>query len=75
MAFAAYSSLFSSYSRLKASSGQSGLQDHEQARTEATSKIICQYEIPGGGLCRDLNCKDMHLRDLEGEVGEWHSEV
>jgi len=23
---------------------------------------ICQYEIPGGGWCRDEECEDVHLR-------------
>ncbi|THV00854.1 hypothetical protein K435DRAFT_431465 [Dendrothele bispora CBS 962.96] len=25
------------------------------------SKRICQYEIPGGGVCRDDKCEDLHL--------------
>lgn len=25
------------------------------------SKQICQYELPGGGVCRDAGCQDMHL--------------
>ncbi|KAF9013213.1 hypothetical protein BDQ17DRAFT_584676 [Cyathus striatus] len=24
-------------------------------------KRICQYEVPGGGVCRDAGCKDLHL--------------
>ncbi|KAF7985557.1 hypothetical protein HWV62_3817 [Athelia sp. TMB] len=25
------------------------------------SKQICQYELPGGGVCRDAGCEDIHL--------------
>lgn len=28
-------------------------------------KRICQYEIPGGGTCRDEHCEDIHLNRLE----------
>jgi len=28
---------------------------------------ICRFEIPGGGVCRDDNCEDLHIeRELEG---------
>jgi len=30
------------------------------------SKRICQYEVPGGGVCRDDGCEDVHLSRLEG---------
>lgn len=31
------------------------------------SKRICQYELPGGGVCRDDGCEDVHLsRGLDG---------
>lgn len=30
------------------------------------SKRLCQYEVPGGGTCRDSQCEDMHLSRLEG---------
>jgi hypothetical protein len=31
------------------------------------SKQICQYELPGGGICRDEGCQDVHLsRGLDG---------
>lgn len=26
---------------------------------------ICQFEVPGGGVCHDKTCTDMHLGDLE----------
>lgn len=29
-------------------------------------KRICQYEVPGGGTCRDEGCEDVHLSRLEG---------
>jgi hypothetical protein len=28
-------------------------------------KILCKFEIPGGGTCLDPKCGDTHLRDLE----------
>lgn len=27
-------------------------------------KRICQYEVPGGGVCRDEGCDDVHLNRL-----------
>jgi len=30
---------------------------------------ICQYEIPGGGICRDAGCADVHLNLLTGHDG------
>lgn len=24
------------------------------------SQRVCQYEVPGGGVCRDPNCEDIH---------------
>lgn len=33
--------------------------------TNDTGRRICQYEIPGGGLCRDKTCTDVHLADFE----------
>ena len=27
---------------------------------------ICQYEVPGGGICRDAGCADVHLNLLTG---------
>lgn len=29
-----------------------------------TSNMICQYEVPGGGECRDRDCQDIHLSRL-----------
>ena len=28
---------------------------------------ICQFEVPGGGECRDAACGDMHLSQLQVE--------
>lgn len=36
------------------------------------SKRLCQYEVPGGGTCRDENCLDLHLSRL-GEVNHLKS--
>lgn len=30
------------------------------------SKRICQYEVPGGGVCRDEGCEDVHLGRMGG---------
>ncbi|TFK40858.1 hypothetical protein BDQ12DRAFT_680167 [Crucibulum laeve] len=30
------------------------------------SKRICQYEVPGGGVCRDDHCEDLHLNRIMG---------
>ncbi|KAG5652882.1 hypothetical protein H0H81_003245 [Sphagnurus paluster] len=32
-------------------------------------KRICQFEVPGGGVCRDEGCEDMHLSRLAGPDG------
>lgn len=29
------------------------------------SKRLCQYEVPGGGVCRDEGCNDVHLSRLQ----------
>ncbi|SJL07562.1 uncharacterized protein ARMOST_10912 [Armillaria ostoyae] len=31
------------------------------------SKRICQYEIPGGGICRDVGCDDVHPSRLSNQ--------
>lgn len=33
------------------------------------SKVICQYEIPGGGVCRDEGCQDIHPSRLQAVDG------
>ncbi|KAF7365120.1 MADS-box transcription factor [Mycena venus] len=32
-------------------------------------KRICQYEVPGGGVCRDAGCEDVHLNRVGREGG------
>jgi len=38
------------------------------------SKQLCQYEVPGGGVCRDEGCDGVHLSrlpmDIDGEALE-----
>jgi hypothetical protein len=31
------------------------------------TKRICQYEIPGGGMCRNDECEDVHLSRIIGQ--------
>ncbi|KAJ7025330.1 hypothetical protein C8F04DRAFT_1269221 [Mycena alexandri] len=33
-------------------------------------KRVCQYEVPGGGVCRDGRCEDVHLSRDGREGGE-----
>ncbi|KAJ7600714.1 hypothetical protein C8J56DRAFT_911077 [Mycena floridula] len=33
------------------------------------SKRVCQYEVPGGGVCRDESCQDTHLSRIVGGSG------
>lgn len=36
------------------------------SRSLDPDRRICQFEIPGGGVCRDDNCEDLHIeRELE----------
>jgi len=32
-------------------------------------KRVCQYEIPGGGACRDEKCEDVHLGRFMDSIG------
>jgi hypothetical protein len=33
------------------------------------NKRVCQYEVPGGGICRDESCDDVHLgRNVGGDI-------
>ncbi|KAF9450571.1 hypothetical protein P691DRAFT_458231 [Macrolepiota fuliginosa MF-IS2] len=34
------------------------------------SKRLCQYEVPGGGVCRDEGCDDVHLTRLPMGIDE-----
>lgn len=31
---------------------------------------VCQYEVPGGGVCRDKDCNDLHLSQLASEPSD-----
>jgi len=31
---------------------------------------VCQYEVPGGGVCRDKDCNDLHLSRLVSEPSD-----
>jgi len=44
--------LVQSMKRLKLATAAKGLDP---------GKKICQYEVPGGGVCRDELCEDVHL--------------
>ncbi|KAG1772426.1 hypothetical protein EDD22DRAFT_434033 [Suillus occidentalis] len=35
-----------------------------QVSANDTGLRVCQYEVPGGGVCRDKNCNDLHLSRL-----------
>jgi hypothetical protein len=71
--FSAYNSVLSHYPSL--GGGSLGLQDMpnlESLRVLAAVRRmtdndikdarICQFEVPGGGECRDTACGDIHLR-------------
>jgi len=32
-----------------------------------SGRRVCQYEVPGGGVCRDSSCEDLHLSRLAGD--------
>ena len=34
-------------------------------RLAGPDRFICQYEVPGGGICRDRTCSDLHLSDMD----------
>ncbi|KAF5382755.1 hypothetical protein D9615_002893 [Tricholomella constricta] len=38
------------------------------------SKRVCQFEVPGGGVCRDEGCEDMHLSRIAGQDGHGGAE-
>jgi hypothetical protein len=31
---------------------------------------VCQYEVPGGGVCRDSHCEELHLSRIGGEPSD-----
>ncbi|KAH9179161.1 hypothetical protein EDB89DRAFT_1925671 [Lactarius sanguifluus] len=40
------------------------------SETQFENARICQFEVPGGGECRDADCGDMHLSQLEVEPND-----
>ncbi|TDL17244.1 hypothetical protein BD410DRAFT_794551 [Rickenella mellea] len=34
-------------------------------RQDVILKRLCQYEVPGGGQCRDASCEELHVWELE----------
>lgn len=35
------------------------------SKLAGVDKFLCQYEVPGGGVCRDKTCTDLHLDDVK----------
>ncbi|KAH7928425.1 hypothetical protein BV22DRAFT_206043 [Leucogyrophana mollusca] len=35
-----------------------------------TGRRVCQYEVPGGGVCRDRDCTDLHLSRIASEPSD-----
>ncbi|KAH8114425.1 hypothetical protein DFH11DRAFT_1594301 [Phellopilus nigrolimitatus] len=72
------SSLFSSSSSATTIGQKTVIPDLRPLRVavmarEASSDLgrrVCQYEVPGGGVCRDKTCTDMHLSDLDPDDHE-----
>ncbi|KAF8889988.1 hypothetical protein CPB84DRAFT_1406661 [Gymnopilus junonius] len=69
-----YTEPSSSYSSSTSSAGIA-LPNLQPLKVAALAKVLnptqrlCQYEVPGGGTCRDDGCRDVHLNRLEGEMG------
>jgi hypothetical protein len=79
--FSAYNSVLSHYPSLGGSLGLQEMADMpnlESLRVLATARRmtdngfengqICQFEVPGGGECRDEACGDIHLSRLQVEL-------
>lgn len=41
-----------------------------QASSSDSGVRVCQYEVPGGGVCRDKDCNDLHLSRLVSEPSD-----
>ncbi len=78
--FSAYNSVLSHYPSLGGSLGlqeMADMPDSEGLRVLAAARRmtnkglenarICQFEVPGGGECRDAACGDIHLSLLQAE--------
>ncbi|KAL5482492.1 hypothetical protein ACEPAI_9086 [Sanghuangporus weigelae] len=37
---------------------------------DGEGRRICQFEVPGGGVCADKTCTDLHINDLEPDDHE-----
>ena len=35
------------------------------SKSAGVDRFLCQYEVPGGGICRDKTCTDLHLGDAK----------
>jgi len=82
--FATYDSVLSHYPLLSARSlGQQEMADMpnlQNLRMQAAARRmtdnssenarICQFEVPGGGECRDTTCGDIHLSQLQVEPND-----
>ncbi|KAF7314434.1 MADS-box domain-containing protein [Mycena kentingensis (nom. inval.)] len=47
-----------------ASSAAVPLPSLKPLRLATATKRVCQYEVPGGGTCRDAGCEDIHLGQM-----------
>ncbi|KAI9510600.1 hypothetical protein F5148DRAFT_1178439 [Russula earlei] len=76
--FIPYHSVLSHYPFLSGHSlGPQEMPDLKGLRTQAAARRmtanglenarICQFEVPGGGECRDRSCGDMHLSQFQME--------
>ncbi|KAH7101241.1 hypothetical protein BKA62DRAFT_704006 [Auriculariales sp. MPI-PUGE-AT-0066] len=65
--FKNYQSIFGRYASLNLLLSDTDVNDarRQQAARAITTldpnSKICQYEVPGGGVCKDATCKDVHL--------------
>ncbi|KAH7908052.1 hypothetical protein BJ138DRAFT_407788 [Hygrophoropsis aurantiaca] len=41
-----------------------------QLTADDTGRRVCQYEVPGGGVCRDRDCTDLHLSRIASEPND-----
>ena len=56
-----FSMEFSASSSLASIPDLQPLKRAASAKALDPSKRICQYELPGGGVCHDAGCEDVHL--------------
>ncbi|KAH7885307.1 hypothetical protein F5I97DRAFT_1367902 [Phlebopus sp. FC_14] len=41
-----------------------------QLMASNASLRVCQYEVPGGGVCRDIDCDELHLSRISSEPSD-----